>query len=156
MVIFLVFDRADLHYQNHQICSAVGELQDFLCPTQAATHFLRNQDALTDNLFNNLTNKIKNYDYIDNSFKFLNTESNGSSSLLHVNVRSLHKNFDLYEFIKSLNFLPHVICLSETRTKKDLFINIELTNYSLVHVDSKSNAGGVAIYIRNYLNYEIS
>ena len=40
--------------------SAVGELQDFFCPTQAATHFFRNQNALTDNLFNNLTNKIKN------------------------------------------------------------------------------------------------
>ena len=41
--------------------SAVGELQDFLCPTQAATHFFRNQYALlTDNLINNLSKKIKN------------------------------------------------------------------------------------------------
>ena len=70
----------------------------------------------------------------------------------------MHKNFDLlYEFIESLNFLPHVICLSETRIKKDPLINnIEQTNYSFVHVNSKSNAGGVAIYIRKNLNYEIS
>ena len=75
--------------------SAVGKLQDFLCPTQTATHLFRNQDALTDNLFNNLTDKIKNYEYIDNSFKFLNAESKGTLVLLHINVRSLHKNFDL-------------------------------------------------------------
>ena len=61
-----------------------------------------------------------------------------------------------YEFIESLNFLPHVICLSETRIKKNPLINIELTNYSFVHVNSKSNAGGVSIYIRKNLNYEIS
>ena len=132
--------------------SAVGELQDFLCPTQAATHLFRNQDALTDNLFNNSTNKIKNCEYIDNTFKFLNAEFKDSLILLHINIRSLHKNFDLfYEVIESLNFLQHVICLSETRTKKDPLINIELSNYSFVHVNSKSNAGEVAIYIRKNL-----
>ena len=98
---------------------AVRDLQDFLCPTQATTHLFRNQDALTDNLLNNLTNKIKNCEYINNSFKFLNTESKGTLILLHINVRFLHKNFDLlYEFIESSNFLPHVICLSETPLKR--------------------------------------
>ena len=72
--------------------STVGELQDFLCSTQAATHLFHNQDALTDNLFNNLTNKTKNCEYIDNTFKFLNAESKGTLILLHINVRSLHKN----------------------------------------------------------------
>ena len=49
-----------------------------------------------------------------------------------------------------------MICLYETRIKKDPLIHIELTNYSFVHVNSKSNAGGVTIYIRKNLNYEIS
>ena len=39
--------------------------------------------------------------------------------------------------------------------EKDLLINIKLTNSNLVHVNSKSNAGGVANYIRKNLNYEI-
>ena len=66
-----------------------------------------------------LTNKIKNCEYIDNSFKLLNTESKGILISLQINVRSLHKNFDLlYEFIESLNFNPHVICLSETVLKR--------------------------------------
>ena len=47
-------------------------------------------------------------------------------------------------------------CLSESRIKKDPLINIQLTNYSFDHVYRKSNAGGVAIYIRKNLNYEIS
>ena len=71
--------------------SAVGELQDFLCPTQAATHLFRNQDALSDNLFNNLTDKIKNCEYIDNTFNFLNTESKGTLVLLHINFVSCTK-----------------------------------------------------------------
>ena len=86
----------------------------------------------------------------------MNTESKRTLLLLHINVRSLHKNFDYYEFIESLIFPPHVICLSETRIKKDPLINIKFTNYSFVHIYSKSNASGVAIYIRNSLNYEIS
>ena len=75
--------------------STVGELQDFRRPIQAAAHLFRNQDALTDNLFNNLTNEIKNCEYIDVTFKFLNAESKGTMVLLHSNVRFLHKNFDL-------------------------------------------------------------
>ena len=86
----------------------------------------------------------------------MNTESYSTLILLHIKVRSLNKNSDLFEFIESLNFLLHVICLSETRIKMDPLINIELTNYSFVHVKSKSNAGGVAIYISKNLNYEIS
>ena len=37
---------------------------------------------------------------------------------MHVNIRSLHKNFDLlYEFIQSLQFIPQIICITETRIK---------------------------------------
>ena len=49
-----------------------------------------------------------------------------------------------------------MIYLSETLIKKDPLIDIELTNYCFVYVNSKSNAGGVAIYIRQNVNYEIS
>ena len=90
------------------------------------------------------------------ALKLLNTEFKGTLILLHINVRFLHKNFDLYEFIVSLNFLPRVICLSEICIKKDPLTNIELTNYIFVHVNSKSNTGGVVHYIRNNFNYEIS
>ena len=42
-----------------------GDLQDFLCLSQAATPFFRDQDELTDNIFSDLTSKIRNCEYLD-------------------------------------------------------------------------------------------
>ena len=45
-------------------------------------------------------------------------ENDSSLMLLHINIRSSQKNFDLLQtFLASLTFFPHVICISETRTK---------------------------------------
>ena len=45
--------------------------------------------------------------------------------LLHVNVRPLHKNYDLfYELIKALQILPHAICIMKTRIKNQLYQNL--------------------------------
>ena len=49
--------------------------------------------------------------------------------LLYVNVRSLRKNYDiLYELIESLQILPHVICITETRIKNQPLSNLDLPN----------------------------
>ena len=134
-----------------------GDLQDFLCLSRAATTFFRDQDKLTDNIFSDLTSKIRKCEYLDSSCKTLNPEPKNTLLLLYVNVRSLHKNFDLfYEFIDSLNQPPHIICLSETRIKHEPLINIELNNYSFIHANSKTNAGGVAMYIHDSVKFEVS
>ena len=134
-----------------------GDLQDFLCLSRAATPFFRDQDELTDNIFSDLTSKIRKCEYLDSSCNTLNPEPKNTLLLLHVNVRSLHKNFDLfYEFIDSLNQPPHIICLSETRIKHEPLINIELNNYSFIHANSKANAGGVAMYIHDSVKFEVS
>ena len=71
-------------------------------------------------------------------------------------IRSLHKNFDLlYEFIQSLQFIPQIICITETRIKDQPQINVSIPNYGFAHVNSKSNAGGVAMYIHKNINYQI-
>ena len=76
--------------------------------------------------------------------------------LLHVNVQSLDKNYDiLYELIESLQTLPHVICITETHIKNQLLSNLDLPNYSFVHVNSTTNAGGVAMYISDNLKYKV-
>ena len=76
--------------------------------------------------------------------------------LLHVNVRSLHKNYDLlYELIESLQTLPHVICITKTRIKNQPLSNLDLPNYSFVHVNSTTNAGGAAMYISDNLKYKV-
>ena len=70
--------------------------------------------------------------------------------LLRINIRSLHKNFDnLYDFLIELNFLPDVICLTETQIKLHPLLNISLLNYTFFHTDSTTNAGGVGIYLLN-------
>ena len=67
---------------------------------------------------------------------------------MHVNIRSLHKNFNLlYEFIQSLQFVPQIICITETRIKNQPQINVPIPNYGFAHANSKSNAGGFAKHI---------
>ena len=128
---------------------------DFLCPGWAAYPTFHDQDELGNNVFYSLTGNIKNCNYLDvNNLNF--TAGNNTLTLLHVNVRSLQKNFDsLYDFFQSLKFLPHVICLSETRLKNQPSTNLNIPNYGFVHVDSDTSAGGVGLYILNSVNYKI-
>lgn len=50
---------------------------------------------------------------------------------------------------------PQIICLSEARINQTPLINIELPNYKLLHNDSPTRAGGVAIYVASNINIEI-
>ena len=73
---------------------------------------------------------------------------------LHVNVRSLHKNYDLfYELIEALQILFHVICITKPRIKNQPLSNLDLPNYSFVHVNTTTNAGGIAMDITDNLKY---
>ena len=79
-------------------------------------------------------------------------KDNNSLSGIHLNIRSLNKNFDkLYEFLLCLPFTPDVLCFSESRIKKQPLDNINLSGYSFVNVDPVGNAGGVAMYVRKDL-----
>ena len=134
--------------------SGDGGLRDFLGLSQAATHNLNDQEILCDNLFETLTNNITNCEYYDTNCKLI---QKNSLLLLHINVRSLSKNFDLlHEFLTSLNSIPQVICISESRIKNHPLVNIDLPNYSFLHVDSDTNAGGVAMYVHNSINFTLA
>ena len=85
-----------------------------------------NQDNVSDNVFGNLTRNISSCKY-DINFKPDITDAN-TLILLHVNIRSLHKNFDqLHEFLSSLQFTPRVVCITETRIKKQNFLKHNFT-----------------------------
>ena len=88
---------------------------------------------------------------------FFSISSNSNSiSIIHINIRSLQKNFDsLHEFLCSLQIRPKIICLSESRINHKPFINIELPDYKFVHIDSPTSAGGVAVYISSELRFNI-
>ena len=84
----------------------------------------------------------------------MNGNSDDALILLHVNIRSLQKNFDLLcELITLLNFTPQIICITETRIKDQPLINVAIPNYSFVHANSTSTAGGVAVYLHCSLKY---
>ena len=56
--------------------------------------------------------------------------------------------------ITLLNFIPHIICITETRIKDHSLINVSIPNYSFVHVNSTLNAGGVAVYLHSSFKYK--
>ena len=77
---------------------------------------------------------------------------------LHVNIiRSLQKNFDdFYHLLTELNTLPNLICLSETRLKDTSNFRLgNLARYNIATKNSKTNAGGVAMYVYETLEYEV-
>ena len=79
-----------------------------------------------------------------------------SIRIIHINIRSLQKNFDsLLEFLCLLPNMPKIICLLESRINQKLLINLGLPNYRLEHIDSATPAGGVAVYVSNELRIEI-
>ena len=78
---------------------------------------------------------------------------NSEIFLLHLNIRSLQKNFDnFYNFLTSLPTAPHVISLTETNIKDKPICNISIPVYTFLHVNSLTNAGGVGVYINNNLH----
>jgi len=44
--------------------------------------------------------------------------------------------------------MPDIICLSETKIKNSILINLSIPGYEpILHADSKTNAGGVGLYV---------
>ena len=134
-----------------------GEFNDFLELSQAATQEIYpSAEENANNLLNSLTKNLKNCKYFYLNQNQITINEKNSWVLLHLNICSLQKNFDLlYEFLTTLNFSPDIVCLTETRIKFQPLISVEIPNYSFVHVDSESAAGGVAIYVSDRFQYEL-
>ena len=94
---------------------------------------------------------------IDKNFKNFSTES---FSVLHLNIRSMNKNFEAFQdFYKSLNTKFSIICLTETwANDSDINHNslFQLEGYIPVHQIRKSRQGeGIVIFIRDSLLYNL-
>ena len=109
---------------------------------------------MCDQIFNLITSNIAHCDYIDfcdNSLNFWN--GNDSLILVHLNIRSFHKNFDdLHEFVSWLPFIPNAICLSESRINPSLK-NIQLQGYNFLIAKPDKKAGGVTVYLSMKFNF---
>lgn len=76
-------------------------------------------------------------------------------SLLHCNIRSLNKNYDLLiSFLTRQKVQYDIIALSETWLKDKEFIN--LPNYTFISLPRKADTrgGGVALYLSTKMSYK--
>ena len=77
---------------------------------------------------------------------------NESLLIVHVNIVSLDKNFDnLILFLNQISKPVDIICLSETRLNDLNLGNCNITGYTLYHRNSKTKAGGSAIFVSERL-----
>ena len=92
------------------------------------------------------------YKYITNN----NIKNEHYFSIIHINLRSINKNFDkLHQLISQMPFDPNCIAITETKINKRSNLNsFQLDRYDFIHVDSLTCAGGVGLYINNSLQYD--
>ena len=120
---------------------------------------LNNTNDPDENMFNNLS-QIDSVFYAAEeaatNFKKLNDKT---FSVLHLNVRSLNKNFESFkELLTTIKFEFKVICLTETWCKNDprneTLFNSE--NYTSINqVRKHGRGGGICVFIQNYLKFKL-
>ena len=99
----------------------------------------------------------KYYDLPESS-KLYSSLSGKTFSSFHVNTRSLSKNFDQLQNVLSaakIGFDLIGITEAKQQVDKDFLVNVNITGYHMYTQSSKSNAGGVAIYIKDNLDHFI-
>lgn len=121
-------------------------------------------DLVLDKWFYDLENETciervkSNYIFPDEFNNMLTGNSDDLFSLLHVNARSLIRNFDNFSyFLGSIQHNFSVIGISETwfqpNTNTDMF---SIPGYTLVNVNRCNKiGGGVCIYVNNDFDFEI-
>ena len=115
------------------------------------THMPSLQDFdMDENLIHKVNSKY--YDIID--FTMVNKNPD-SLSMFHINLGSLSAHVEeLQLLLKSLKANFDVIAISETKEQSEGFLkNVSLDGYIIHSQHSNSSAGGVALYIRNNLDY---
>ena len=104
---------------------------------------------------------------IDGQSRYFNTEEyisatnsydNNYSSIIHLDIRSLPKNFDFLRLmLNCLPKLPDVIALTETwlsDTTKHLYF---MEGYSVFHlVRTNRDHGGISVFVRNDIHTDVS
>ena len=77
-----------------------------------------------------------------------------SFNLIHCNVRSLSKNKNkIEELLQSVKTKPDILAISESTLNRNNLGRANLIDYTMVQCDSVSNAGGVALYVSNSMEF---
>ena len=119
------------------------------------------EDSLINNtnIFQETQRKLMKTPYF-NPYEFKGKKEINSFSILHVNIRSIHQNFDKFkEFLNIINYTFDVISLTETwhENTLDSNSNYKLPNYNLISQARGSNkyGGGVGVYVIDKYSYKI-
>ena len=118
------------------------------------------KNVMSNNVYNlNQANSENVYDYVNSEYctlESLKVKSKNKFSLLHVNIRSLTKNLKkLEELLAGIRTLPDIIAITETRLKNSMNFGFRLQGYSIEYHDSPTNAGGVALFVKDSLAYRV-
>ena len=133
------------------LCSFVDtqNLNYFLSSSQAV-YLNDNQFEINDNFLHTVSKNLCQCNYFDTDSQCFRNLKN-QLFLLHVNIRSLQKNFESFlDFLQTFEKLPDLICVSETKLKSLPLRNLSIPNYEFYFSNSPTNADGVAIYISKH------
>ena len=78
--------------------------------------------------------------------------------MFHLNIASLSLHLDDLKTILSILDHPFdIIAISETKIKEDCdpISNISLDGYNFEQTPTKTDFGGVGIFIKNYIDYDV-
>ena len=80
-------------------------------------------------------------------------ENSETINAIHVNIRSLSKNFDnLLDILRDSNYSFNILCITETWCTDSTLnnSNLHLPNFDIISQERKTNkhGGGVLIYIQ--------
>ena len=136
------------------------------CPTYFCKYCSSN-NRLVNQFPQNLktsTHNIEGYPNSYHSIKNLNDtlqcKVQGDLFVLHFNIVSSVTHVDsLDSMICKMRDKPDIICISESRLKDQKIdwqtILVSLPDYKLRYHNSKTDAGGVAMYIKDSINFEV-
>ena len=101
----------------------------------------------------------ENFSLSDAKIAFSKFESSDTFSVLHLNIRSLRKNFeDFKELYKTLNLKFSIVCFPETWADENKLENDYLTQLPgcnvLLHIRTNRRDGGISIFVHESLSFK--
>ena len=144
----------DLYFCNYCINDALP-FSNIDCKT-FNEQFGNNNSAQHEVLkFNNTLLQEQNEDYFThNQLQKFFVDVTNQFSLFHFNTRSLGKNkASIEELLNTIEHAPDILAISETKITQNSTYNLSIPGYFMLHKDSGSRSGGVAIYLNRNLKY---
>ena len=114
---------------------------------------------LDENFFNAFSFRDSQYFTPEESTRNINHFDKSSFSMLHLNIRSLQKNFDsLFNLLMTLKFEFKVICITETWCSHNSMNHnpFKLPQYKNIHqVRRTGKGGGIAVFLHESSTFNV-